>query len=152
MDEVARRARVGRATLYKHFPGRDALIGAVVRTELAKFAEVQSVVERYDDPDERLVHCFAHAYRLLSHHPAVSRILRLNPESFLPYVITHDSYALNLGITFRRIIPVEGRPLRATRTQYAEHVARAFHTMILIPRPNSDSKSPTARRTTRATS
>jgi len=56
MDEVARRAHVGRATLYKHFPGRDALIGAVVQTELAKFfAEVQSVVERYDDPDERLM-------------------------------------------------------------------------------------------------
>ena len=56
MDEVARRARVGRATLYKHFPRRDALIGAVVQTELAKFfAEVQSVVERYDDPDERLM-------------------------------------------------------------------------------------------------
>lgn len=36
MDEVARRAHVGRATLYKHFPGRDALIGAVVQTELAK--------------------------------------------------------------------------------------------------------------------
>ncbi len=35
MDEVARRARVGRATLYKHFPRRDALIGAVVQTELA---------------------------------------------------------------------------------------------------------------------
>ena len=59
MDEVARRARVGRPSLYKHFPGRDALIGAVVQTELAKFfAEVQSVVERYDDPDERLVHGF----------------------------------------------------------------------------------------------
>src|SRR6185436_18497751 len=91
MDEVARRARVGRTTLYKHFPGRDALIGAVVRTELAKFfAEVQSVVERYDDPDARLVHGFAHAYRLLSHHPAVSPILRLNPEIFLPYVITRQ--------------------------------------------------------------
>ena len=37
MDEVARRVDVGRATLYKHFPGRDALIGAVVQTELAKF-------------------------------------------------------------------------------------------------------------------
>ena len=132
MDEVARRARVGRPSLYKHFPGRDALIGAVVRTELAKFAEVQSVVERYDDPDERLVHCFAHAYRLLSHHPAVSRILRLNPESFLPYVITHDSYALNLGITFRRIIPVEGRPLRG----HTHIVCRARRARLPYPDPH----------------
>jgi AcrR family transcriptional regulator len=133
MDEVARRARVGRATLYKHFPGRDALIGAVVQTELAKFfAEVQSGVERYDDPDERLVHGFAHAYRLLSHHPAVSPILRLNPEIFLPYVITHDSYALNLGITFRRIIPVEGRPLRG----HTHTVCRARRARLPHPDPH----------------
>ena len=133
MDEVARRARVGRPSLYKHFPGRDALIGAVVQTELAKFlAEVQSVVERYDDPDARLVHGFAHAYRLLSHHPAVSRILRLNPESFLPYVITHDSYALNLGITFRRIIPVEGRPLRG----HTHTICRARRARLPHPDPH----------------
>ena len=133
MDEVARRARVGRATLYKHFPGRDALIGAVVQTELAKFfAEVQSGVERYDDPDERVAHGFAHAYRLCSHYAAVSPILRLNPEIFLPYVITHDSYALNLGITFRRIIPVEGRPLRG----HTHTVRRARRARLPHPDPH----------------
>ena len=114
-------------------PRTRRLIGAVVQTELAKFfAEVQSVVERYDDPDERLVHGFAHAYRLLSHHPAVSPILRLNPEIFLPYVITHDSYALNLGITFRRIIPVEGRPLRG----HTHTVCRARRARLPHPDPH----------------
>ena len=133
MDEVARRARVGRPSLYKHFPGRDALIGAVVRTELAKFlAEVQSVVERYDDPDERVVHGFPHAYRLCSYCPTVSPILRLNPEIFLPYVITHDSYALNLGITFHRIIPVEGRPLRG----HTHIVCRARRARLPYPDPH----------------
>ncbi|WP_157121951.1 TetR/AcrR family transcriptional regulator, partial [Nocardia violaceofusca] len=33
MDEVARSAGVGRATLYNYFPGRDALISAAVESE-----------------------------------------------------------------------------------------------------------------------
>lgn len=134
MDEVAQRAGVGRATLYKYFPGRDALITAVVQTELAKFfATVQAVVEQYDDIDDRLVHGFACAYRILSGHPATGPILRLNPELFVPYVITHDSYALNLGRTFVESFSGSDDLAPRARTQFAEHVARAFHTLILIP-------------------
>jgi len=133
MEEVAQRARVGRATLYKHFPGRDALIGAVVQTELAKFfADVRAVVEQYDDSDERLVHGFAHAYRALSTHPVVGPVLTLNPDLFVPYVITRDSFALNLGRDFVESFELTGLSETA-RPQFAEHVARAFHTLILIP-------------------
>ena len=75
------------------------------------------------------------------------------PEIFLPYVITHDSYALNLGMTFRRIITqLKDDHSGATRTQFAEHVARAFHTLIFIPSTEFGLEKPTARRTTRATS
>ncbi len=134
MDEVARRAHVGRATLYKHFPRRDALIDAVVKTELDNFfAQVQAAVEQYDDPEDRLIHGFARAYRLLSGHPAVAPILTLNPELFVPYVIAKDSYALNLGRTFvLSFTPSEELPPEQ-RERFAEHVARAFHTLILIP-------------------
>ncbi|MGV0737787.1 TetR/AcrR family transcriptional regulator [Mycobacterium syngnathidarum] len=134
MDEVARRAHVGRATLYKHFPRREALIDAVVKTELENFfAEVQTTVEKYEDPEERLIHGFARAYRLLRDHPAVSPILTLNPELFVPYVIAKDSYALNLGRTFvMSFTPGDELPPEQ-RERFAEHVARAFHTLILIP-------------------
>lgn len=134
MDEVAQRARVGRATLYKYFPGRDALIEAFVRDQLAKFfADVQVTVERYRDPDDRLVHGFAHAYRLLRDHRAVGPVLRLNPELLLPYVISDHSYALDLGRSFVDTMTPAGDLPDRVRAQFAEHVARAFHTLILIP-------------------
>ncbi|MBW4038354.1 MAG: TetR/AcrR family transcriptional regulator [Acidobacteria bacterium] len=38
MDDIARRARVGPGTLYRHFPTRDALIEAVYRNEVEKLA------------------------------------------------------------------------------------------------------------------
>lgn len=44
MDEVARYAKVGRATLYKYFPGRDALIAAFVQQELARFSPMSGTL------------------------------------------------------------------------------------------------------------
>ncbi|MFB7719037.1 TetR/AcrR family transcriptional regulator [Nocardia sp. NPDC056100] len=144
MDEVARQARISRAGLYKHFAGRDALISALVEEELARFfAEVQLVAQRYDDPSDRLVHSFAEAYRRLSGHPAVRPVLTLNPELFLPYVITTDSQALNWGRMFvATFLPLDGWSTPAAANQFAEHVARAFHTLILIPSGVLDLETP----------
>jgi AcrR family transcriptional regulator len=38
LDEIARRAGVGAGTLYRHFPGRDSLIEAVYRADIAAIA------------------------------------------------------------------------------------------------------------------
>jgi AcrR family transcriptional regulator len=134
MDEVARHAGVGRATLYKYFPGRDTLVAAVVESELETLlAEVQTVAGRYTEPEQRLTHGFATAYRLLRTHPAVDAVLRLNPELLLPYVITEHSDALALGVRFVEASLPAGPASAITRARFAEHVARAFHTLILIP-------------------
>ncbi len=41
MDEIAKRAKVGPGTLYRHFPTRDALLAAVYISEVEKLAEAQ---------------------------------------------------------------------------------------------------------------
>jgi AcrR family transcriptional regulator len=41
MDEIAKRARIGPGTLYRHFPGRDDLLAAVYISEVEKLAEAQ---------------------------------------------------------------------------------------------------------------
>jgi AcrR family transcriptional regulator len=38
LDDIARRSGIGNATLYRHFPTRDALIEAVYRSEVEKLA------------------------------------------------------------------------------------------------------------------
>jgi AcrR family transcriptional regulator len=42
LDDIARRAGIGNATLYRHFPTRDALIEAVYRSEVEKLADASS--------------------------------------------------------------------------------------------------------------
>jgi AcrR family transcriptional regulator len=41
LDEVARQARIGAGTLYRHFPTRDALLEAVYRTEVEELAAAE---------------------------------------------------------------------------------------------------------------
>ena len=41
LDDVARQARVGAGTLYRHFPSRDALLEAVYRVEVEKLAAAE---------------------------------------------------------------------------------------------------------------
>ena len=41
LDEIAKQARVGAGTLYRHFPTRDALIEAVYRSEVEKLAAAE---------------------------------------------------------------------------------------------------------------
>jgi AcrR family transcriptional regulator len=41
MDEIAKRAKIGPGTLYRHFPTRDELLAAVYIAEVEKLAEAQ---------------------------------------------------------------------------------------------------------------
>ena len=41
LDDIAKQARVGPGTLYRHFPTRDALLEAVYRSEVDKLAAAQ---------------------------------------------------------------------------------------------------------------
>jgi AcrR family transcriptional regulator len=41
LDDIAKRARVGAGTLYRHFPTRDALIEAVYRSEVERLAAAE---------------------------------------------------------------------------------------------------------------
>ena len=54
LDDVARRARIGPGTLYRHFPTRDALLEAVYRTEVEKLAAAEREFTESMPPVEAL--------------------------------------------------------------------------------------------------
>ncbi|HEY8996425.1 MAG TPA: TetR/AcrR family transcriptional regulator [Edaphobacter sp.] len=54
MDEIAKLAKVGPGTLYRHFPTREALIEAVYRTELEKLATAERELAATFPPVEAL--------------------------------------------------------------------------------------------------
>jgi len=54
MDEIARRAKIGPGTLYRHFPTRDDLLAAVYISEVEKLAEAQRKFSAELSPVEAL--------------------------------------------------------------------------------------------------
>jgi AcrR family transcriptional regulator len=54
LEAIAKQARVGIGTLYRHFPTREALVEAVYRTELARLCDAVPDLVREYPPDEAL--------------------------------------------------------------------------------------------------
>jgi len=54
LRDIARRANVGLATLYRHFPTREALLDALLRANLDALTQQASVLESSDDPGASL--------------------------------------------------------------------------------------------------
>lgn len=54
LRDVARKADVGLATLYRHFPTREALVEALLRTDVDSLADQAADLETSDSPEEGL--------------------------------------------------------------------------------------------------
>jgi AcrR family transcriptional regulator len=88
MEDVARRAGLGRATLYRYFPSKDALVRAIILAEEeAFFAALDGAVADYAGDEERLVEGFAFALQYARDHPLLAKLMRSEPESLLPYLV-----------------------------------------------------------------
>jgi len=73
LDEVARRAGVANATLYRHFATRAELILAVYAGEVAELSDVAGRLLQASDPDRALTDWL----RAFAHHVATKRELAL---------------------------------------------------------------------------
>jgi AcrR family transcriptional regulator len=87
LDDVAREAGCSRATLYRYFPGKPALVAAVVAREAATLA---AVLERAAAPATNLtdavVAIMLEAQRWLAAHEALTFVLLAEPDVLLPHL------------------------------------------------------------------
>lgn len=90
VDVVAKRAGVSRATLYRRFDGKDALVQAVLVRECRQFfASIAAAVTGVSTVEERLVEGFVVGVRYARADRLLNRLLASDPEALLPYLTTN---------------------------------------------------------------
>lgn len=86
VEEVAREAGVGRATVYRWFPGgREQLVDEAITWEIGRYlATVEAAADGAADLHDRLVRTIGTARRALAGHAVLQRLLATEPGGVLP--------------------------------------------------------------------
>jgi len=88
VEDVAREARLSRATLYRAFPGgTDELVAAVVDHEVRRlFRTLEEALAGVEDLEELLVVAMTTAVEVIDSHEALNFLLEHEPELVWPHV------------------------------------------------------------------
>jgi AcrR family transcriptional regulator len=119
VDVVARRAGVSRATLYRRFDGKDALVQAVLIRECRRFfGSIAAAVGDLPTVRERLVEGFVVGVRYAREDPLLTRLMASDPEALLPYLTVNGGLVVGVARDFLvqqgehfggELAPVDGR-------------------------------------------
>jgi AcrR family transcriptional regulator len=84
IDEVARRARVGRMTVYRRFGDKNRLVEALTVRECRRcLVELDNAIGPDAPIEAQIAEGFVTSLRLAREHPLLNRLARLEPETVL---------------------------------------------------------------------
>lgn len=121
LTEIARRAGVSRMTLYRAWPDMNALLGDLMTREWADVLAVSHA----DDYRVRIVESVIGSIQGLRANDMFGRILELDPERLLPYLIERPGRVQDLLIKFLSEGIREGQAVDQIRTGDPQVIARA---------------------------
>jgi AcrR family transcriptional regulator len=147
LEDVAREAGCGRATIYRSFHGGKAEVMAeAMRREVARFrSEVDAAVAAVDpsDPTEVVSAAVVSAARFLTANRALGYLLAREPDVVLPWVSLH-----RIDFVYGLAAEVAGPHLRrfvaddAAAARAAELLVRVTLSYVLNPAPGCDLADP----------
>ncbi|MFE3943980.1 TetR/AcrR family transcriptional regulator [Streptomyces sp. NPDC059118] len=138
VDDVAKRARVSRVTVYRRIGNKDSLVSACLLREYRRFVvEVDEAVAALPTTQDRLVEGFAAVLRHIREHPLIGGLLRLEPETMLPFLTLESGPAFlairaYLADRLRDARRAEGRSA-SDPTPVAELMVRITVSFLLNP-------------------
>ena len=119
LDDIAREAECSRATVYRYFPNRAAVVNAAVRAEIDRVTEEIVVrAEGATDLEDAVTAMFVAAARVIVTHTALQRALDLEPEMVLP-ALSFEGGDRMFAESVRRFTPVFARFLSVDRAPRA---------------------------------
>lgn len=110
MDDVARRAQVGRMTVYRRFGSHGKLLDALAVRECRRcLKRIGAALDPREPVDERLTSMFIATLNVIREHPLLERLARIEPEALLRELNRGDSEVLALLRGFLARLIAEGQ-------------------------------------------
>lgn len=98
LTDIARRAGLSRMTLYRRWPEMNALLGDLMTREWAGLVAL-TTESRSANPRERLVADIVQTVAALRRNELFTRIIELDPEMLLPYLLDRAGRSQELVLT-----------------------------------------------------
>jgi TetR/AcrR family transcriptional regulator, repressor for uid operon len=138
MDDVARKAGVGRMTVYRRFTNKAALVDALAVRECRRCL---GVVATAIDPEapvvDRITAMFVTVLRVIREHPLLERLARVEPEALLGELTRDHSLVFRLVREFliERVRQAQdaGELAPADPAVLAELALRVGASFVLMP-------------------
>lgn len=101
MGEIARRAGISPATLYRRFESKNDLVEAVSVREAQRFvAEIDKRVQKVEGVEEQLIEIFVAVITEIAGNELLRRLLRTEPDLILPRLTTEAGPIIAVGRTY----------------------------------------------------
>ncbi len=139
LDDVAREAGCARATVYRYFPGKQQLLGALVDREVTTFGrDLRAAADGAGSLGEAVTTVITTAAAALVGHPALTFVAAHEPEMLLPFLAFERESAVLaaaaelIAPVFEPFLPIDLAP------RLAEWVARITLSYLCCPSEHID--------------
>jgi AcrR family transcriptional regulator len=135
VDNVARRAGLSRATVYRRFENKNVLVQAALVRESARFfGEIVAAIGPLPTAEERLVEGFVVGLRKVRTDALLTRLLISDPDELVPYLTLRGAGVIAAASEFlvSQYAAVGGRMARDPRV-LAEMLVRLAISFTLTP-------------------
>ncbi|GAC58712.1 putative TetR family transcriptional regulator [Gordonia hirsuta DSM 44140 = NBRC 16056] len=139
LSEVARKAGISRATMYRRFDSRDALIGALVAAELGALERLLTGRMRFaDEPRQTVYMLVREVLDANAHNEPLQAALRIDGAALLPLLIRSGSAPTLVDVvTQRALAHITDSPLAEKLTPdpeaAVEFMVSAIYAQLLSP-------------------
>jgi TetR/AcrR family transcriptional regulator, repressor for uid operon len=138
IDDIASRAGVSKMTVFRRFQNKQGLVAVVIAREIRRgMDELDRAWERQSTLEGSLVQGFDFVAKFVRGHPLFDRLLRSEPDLFLPLITVDGGPALEL---YRSLIAERlraearaGRVIATDLDRAAEVIARLAQSLLLTP-------------------
>ena len=138
MEDIAREARAGKATLYRHFGNKDAVIDALLEGEGERFTRaLERGAALHDDAPGRIEGAFVAGIRFFVDHPILTKGRDEEPAMILPRITAGGGPLVRRGLElFHQLIAdgvAAGELRRVEPAAAAEVVVRLILSYFTFP-------------------